>query len=181
MPKILVTGGAGYIGSTTAHLLARRGFDVVIVDDLSRGLRHNAGDLPLHEIDLAETPAIADLLARERVDAVIHFAGFISVGESTAKPELYFANNVGGSLSLFSAMNDAKVKRLVFSSTAAVYGIPGVSPIGEDASIAPVNPYGETKVAIERTLAWLDRYSGLRSIALRYFNACGADPETGLG
>jgi UDP-glucose 4-epimerase len=181
MPKILVTGGAGYIGSTTAHLLSRRGFGVVVVDDLSRGHRHNVGDLPFHQINLSDTAALTDLLTRERVDAVIHFAGYIAVGESTQKPELYFANNVGGTLSLLSAMNDAKIKRLVFSSTAAVYGIPEVSPIPEDAPIAPVNPYGETKVAIERTLAWLDRYSGLRSIALRYFNACGADAETGLG
>jgi UDP-glucose 4-epimerase len=181
MPKILVTGGAGYIGSTTAHLLSRRGFGVVVVDDLSRGHRHNVGDLPFHQINLSDTAALTDLLTRERVDAVIHFAGYIAVGESTQKPELYFANNVGGTLSLLSAMNDAKIKRLVFSSTAAVYGIPEISPIPEDAPIAPVNPYGETKVAIERTLAWLDRYSGLRSIALRYFNACGADAETGLG
>ncbi|HUA20970.1 MAG TPA: UDP-glucose 4-epimerase GalE [Bryobacteraceae bacterium] len=181
MPKILVTGGAGYIGSVTAHLLARRGYDVVIVDDLSRGHQHAVGSLPFHRLNLAETPALADLLAREKVDAVVHFAGYIAVGESTQKPELYFSNNVGGTISLFNAMSLARVKRLVFSSTAAVYGIPDKVPIQEDAPLIPVNPYGETKLMIERTLGWLDRHSGLHSIALRYFNACGSDPESGLG
>ncbi|HTR37447.1 MAG TPA: UDP-glucose 4-epimerase GalE [Bryobacteraceae bacterium] len=181
MPKILVTGGAGYIGSITAHLLARRGYDVVIVDDLSRGHQHTVGSLPFFRLDLAETPALADVLAREHIDAVIHFAGYIAVGESTRDPELYFANNVGASLSLLQAMALARVKRMVFSSTAAVYGIPETVPIREDAPLIPVNPYGETKLMIERTFGWLDRHSGLHSIALRYFNACGSDPESGLG
>ena len=181
MPRILVTGGAGYIGSITAHLLSRRGYEVVVVDDLSRGHEHNLGRHAFHRLNLLETPALADVLARERIDAVVHFAAFIAVGESTQNPELYFSNNVGGSLSLLNAMSLARVKRLVFSSTAAVYGIPETEPIPEDAAIVPVNPYGESKVLVERTLAWLDRYSGLRSIALRYFNACGSDPESGLG
>ncbi len=181
MPKVLVTGGAGYIGSTTAHLLARRGFAVVVVDNLSRGHEHNLGGLPLHKLSLSETAALAELMVRERVDAVVHFAAFIAVGESTQQPELYFSNNVGGTLSLLNAMASANVKRLVFSSTAAVYGLPTVVPIVEDCPISPVNPYGETKVMVEKTLAWLDQYSGLRSIALRYFNACGADPESELG
>ena len=137
MPKILVTGGAGYIGSVTAHLLARRGYDVVIVDDLSRGHQHTVGALPFHRLDLAETPSLTDLLAREHVDAVIHFAGYIAVGESTRDPELYFSNNVGGSLSLLQAMALARVKRMVFSSTAAVYGIPEKVPIREDAATGP--------------------------------------------
>jgi len=181
MPKILVTGGAGYIGSNTAHLLARRGYGVVIVDDLSRGHEHNVGRLPFHKLDLGDTAALTELLANERIDAVIHFAGYISVGESTQKPELYFSNNVGGTLSLLNAMAAAKVKRLVFSSTAAVYGTPEVVPIPEDSPFAPVSPYGESKVAVETMLGWLDRYSGVRSISLRYFNACGADPESELG
>lgn len=181
MPKILVTGGAGYIGSITAHLLARRRYDVVVVDDLSRGHQHNLGRLPFHRLNLSDTSALADLLAREAVDAVIHFAAYIAVGESTQKPELYFSNNVGGTLSLLTAMAQANVKRLVFSSTAAVYGTPQIVPIPEDSPFAPVSPYGESKVMVEKILGWLDPYRGLRSIALRYFNACGSDPESGLG
>ena len=181
MPKILVTGGAGYIGSITAHLLARRGYNVVIVDDLSRGHEDNVGRLPLHKLNLAETSSLTDLLGREAVDAVIHFAAYIAVGESTQKPELYFSNNVGGTLSLLTAMVQANVKRLVFSSTAAVYGTPTVVPILEDSPFAPVSPYGESKVMVEKILGWLDSYRGLRSIVLRYFNACGSDPESGLG
>jgi len=181
MPKILVTGGAGYIGSNTAHLLARRGFDVLVVDDLSRGHAHNVSSIPFRQLNLSGTPALTDLLAQEKADAVIHFAAYIAVGESTQNPELYFSNNVGGTISLLAAMAQAKVKRLVFSSTAAVYGMPEIVPIPEESPFAPVNPYGETKVMIETILRWLDQYSGLRSIALRYFNACGSDPESDLG
>jgi UDP-glucose 4-epimerase len=178
-PKILVTGGAGYIGSITAHHLIERGFEVLVADDLSRGHRHTVPENLLHVIRLQETQALAKLL--EGVDAVIHFAAYISVGESTREPALYFANNVGGSLSLFEAMARANVKRLVFSSTAAVYGDPPKSPIPEDSPFAPVSPYGESKAMVEQILASLDRYRGLRSVVLRYFNACGAEPEANLG
>ncbi len=181
MPKVLVTGGAGYIGSITAHLLARRGYSVVVVDDLSRGHEHNVADLPFHKLNVADTPALSDLLAREAIDAVIHFAAYIAVGESTQKPELYFSNNVGGTLSLLTAMVQTSVRRLVFSSTAAVYGTPQVVPIPEDSPFDAVSPYGESKVMVEKILRWLDPYRGLRSIVLRYFNACGSDPDSGLG
>ena len=181
MPKVLVTGGAGYVGSITAHLLARRGYSVVAVDDLSRGHEHNVADLPFHKLNVADTAALSDVLAREAVDAVIHFAAYIAVGESTQKPELYFSNNVGGTLSLLTAMVQTGVRRLVFSSTAAVYGTPQVVPISEDSPFDPVSPYGESKVMVEKILGWLDPYRGLRSIKLRYFNACGSDPESGLG
>src|SRR5208283_3602498 len=181
MPKILVTGGAGYIGSTTAYVLKQRGFDVVVVDDLSRGYEHNVGAVPFHKLNIADKRGMADLLRSERVDAVIHFAAYISVGESTRQPELYFANNTAGSVALFSAMIEAGVKRLVFSSTAAVYGMPDVIPIPEESPFAPVNPYGESKVMVEKILGWLDQFREFRSIALRYFNACGADPDSGLG
>ncbi len=117
----------------------------------------------------------------ERVDAVVHFAAYIAVGESAREPELYFSNNVGGSLSLLAAMARAGVRRLVFSSTAAVYGNPVNTPIPENAAFAPVSPYGESKTTVERILHQLDQFRGLRSIALRYFNACGAEPEVGLG
>ena len=181
MPKILVTGGAGYIGSVTAHRLKRAGYEVAILDDLSRGHERNIRGLPFYKLNLAQTAAVADVLADEHVDAVIHFAAHSMVGESVRKPELYFLNNEGGTASLLSAMTQANVKRLVFSSTAAVYGNPSTIPIPEDLPFAPVNPYGESKVAVEKMLPWMDRGPGLPSIALRYFNACGADPDLDLG
>jgi UDP-glucose 4-epimerase len=179
MPKILVTGGAGYIGSITTHHLLRRGFEVVVIDDLSRGHRENVAAERLHVLRLQDTDAVARLLAG--VDAVVHFAAYIAVGESTREPELYFSNNVGGSLSLLEAMARAGVRRLVFSSTAAVYGDPEIVPIPETARIAPVSPYGESKAMVEKVLSELDRYRGLCGVALRYFNACGAEPDAGLG
>src|SRR6266478_3489600 len=179
MPKILVTGGAGYIGSVTTHYLLRRGFDVVVIDDLSRGHRGNVAAERLHVLRLQDTDGVTRLLAG--VDAVVHFAAYIAVGESTRDPELYFSNNVGGTVSLLEAMARAGVHRLVFSSTAAVYGDPEKLPIPEDARIAPVNPYGQSKAIVEKILTELDHYRGLRSVALRYFNACGAEPDAGLG
>lgn len=179
MPKILVTGGAGYIGSITALHLLRRGFEVEVIDDLSRGHRENVPPECLHVLRLQDTGEVAKLLAG--VDAVVHFAAFIAVGESTREPELYFSNNVGGTLSLLEAMARAGVRRLVFSSTAAVYGNPEHVPIPEDAPFAPVSPYGQSKAMVEKILGELDRYSGLRSVALRYFNACGAEPQDKLG
>ena len=177
--RILVTGGAGYIGAHTVRLLLKRGYRVTVVDDLSRGYRHNVESPDFHELQVQQTGALADLLAGH--DAVIHFAAYISVGESMQAPELYFANNTAGSLSLFTAMLQAGVKHLVFSSTAAVYGIPHTSPILESFPIAPVNPYGESKVMVETLLKWFDLIHGLRSVCLRYFNASGADPDGGLG
>ena len=181
MPKILVTGGAGYIGSHTVHLLKRHGFDVIVADDLSRGHEHNVKDTPFYRITLLDTDALTDVMLREQCDAVIHFAAYIAVGESTQNPELYFTNNVSGSLSLLTAMGRAGVKRIVFSSTAAVYGTPERVPIVEDFPYAPVSPYGDSKVMVEKILGWLDEYRGVRSICLRYFNACGAEPGSGLG
>lgn len=181
MAKILVTGGAGYIGSNTTQLLLRHGFEVTVVDDLSRGHVHNVRDVPFFQITLADTAALTELLRSGRFDAVVHFAAYIAVGESTKKPELYFANNVGGTLSLLTAMVEAGVNRLVFSSTAAVYGDPETVPIPETARIGPVSPYGDSKVMVEKTLGWMDLFRNFRSVVLRYFNACGADPESNLG
>jgi UDP-glucose-4-epimerase GalE len=179
--RILVTGGAGYIGSHTVNLLLRQGYDVTVVDNLSRGYRHNVPAGPLHVLSTQDTDRLTALLRERQCEAVIHFAAYIAVGESMQKPEMYFENNVGGSTSLLTAMQRASVRYLVFSSTAAVYGIPHASPITEDFPIQPINPYGESKAVVERILHWFDRIHGLRSIALRYFNASGADPEGNLG
>ncbi|MFL6415013.1 MAG: UDP-glucose 4-epimerase GalE [Bryobacteraceae bacterium] len=181
MPTILVTGGAGYIGSHTRYFLEKQGYSVLVVDNLSRGYREAVPPAILQTLDLRETEKLAELISKHRVEAVIHFAAYIAVGESTKDPLLYFENNVGGSLSLLEAMMKAGVKRLVFSSTAAAYGTPVRVPIVEDEPYAPINPYGESKVIVERMLEWLDRYQEFRSIRLRYFNACGAEPEAGLG
>lgn len=181
MTKILVTGGAGYIGSHTVHFLRKRGFDVSVVDDLSRGHEHNVDPGQFHRLNLLATDDLASLMTREKFSAVIHFAAYIAVGESTQKPELYFTNNVSGSISLFTAMERAGIDKLVFSSTAAVYGTPDSVPILEDFPYAPLSPYGDSKIMVERILGWLDEFRGVRSICLRYFNACGSEPGTGLG
>src|SRR6476646_9638916 len=181
MAKILVTGGAGYIGSHTRYFLEKSGHSVVVVDDLSRGFQQAVPAAALRQIDTRDTPKLATLLREEYIADVIHFAAYISVGASTERPELYFSNNVGGALSLLEAMLEAQVRCLVFSSTAAAYGIPAKVPIPENEPYAPINPYGESKVMVEKMLEWLDRYRGFRSIRLRYFNACGAEPESGLG
>jgi UDP-glucose 4-epimerase len=181
MARILVTGGAGYIGSHTRYFLEKSRHSVVVVDDLSRGFEQAVPAGALHRIDTRDTARMTALLRQERIEAVIHFAAYASIAESTARPELYFSNNVCGSLALFEAMLEAQVKCLVFSSTAAAYGIPAKIPIPEDEPYAPINPYGESKVMVEKILEWLDRYREFRSIRLRYFNACGAEPESGLG
>ena len=181
MAKILVTGGAGYIGSHTVYFLRKSGHSVIVVDSLARGHRDAVPPDILRVLDLRDTEQVASLLTEEHIDAVIHFAAYIAVGESTQFPELYFTNNVSGSISLFDAMLRAGVKRVVFSSTAAAYGIPERVPISEDEPFAPINPYGESKVITEKILGWLDRYREFRSIRLRYFNACGAETEAGLG
>ena len=181
MAKILVTGGAGYIGSHTRHFLQQRGHSVVVVDNLERGHRQNVPENILVVLDLRETEKLKRLLEEEKFEAVIHFAAYIAVGESTEVPEKYFSNNVAGSLSLFEAMIAAGVKNVVFSSTAAAYGIPAHDPITENEPYAPINPYGESKVITEKMLFWLGKYRGLNSIRLRYFNACGAEPSAELG
>lgn len=181
MASILVTGGAGYIGSHTTHYLLSLGHDVQVADDLSKGYVHNVPDGRLHRLNLLDGAALDALFSSHSFDAVIHFAAFIAVGESVREPEVYFQNNVAGTLSLLAAMRRHGVRRMVFSSTAAVYGNPDSTPIPEGAPLRPVNPYGESKLMIETTLKWLDQYSGLRYAALRYFNACGAAEEYGVG
>ena len=181
MATILVTGGAGYIGSHTRYFLQKQGYRVIVVDSLERGYKEAVPNDILRVINLQDTEKLRTLLRDEKVDAVIHFAAYIAVGESTKVPDKYFSNNVCGSMSLFEAMLQAGVKKLVFSSTAAAYGTPQRVPITEDQPYAPINPYGESKVMVEKILEWLDKYQEFRSIRLRYFNACGAESEAGLG
>lgn len=175
--RIVVTGGAGYIGSHTVLQLIEHGYDVVVIDDLSHGYRHNVESGQLREVTLRDTAAVQRVLLEQPCAAVVHFAAFISVGESMKDPGMYFENNVAGSLSLFQAMVKAGITKLVFSSTAAVYGMPQSVPIHEDFPYAPVNVYGESKVMVEKILGWFDSIHSLKSVCLRYFNASGADPE----
>lgn len=179
--RILVTGGAGYIGSNTVLRLIDAGYEVVVVDDLSYGHREAVDPSILHVFNLHDTEALVKLLEAEPCHAVIHFAAFTSVGESMKLPEVYFQNNVCASLSLFTAMLRTGVKYVVFSSTAAVYGTPTASPISEDLPYAPINPYGESKVMVEKILGWFDQIHGMRHVCLRYFNASGADPAGRAG
>jgi UDP-glucose-4-epimerase GalE len=175
--SILVTGGAGYIGSHACKVLARAGYRPVVFDNLSRGHREAVRWGPLVEGDLADRARLCAALVEHRVSAVMHFAAYAYVGESVADPALYYRNNLGGTLSLLEAMRETAVGEIVFSSTCATYGIPDTVPIRESAPQRPVNPYGETKLAIERALHWYAEAYGMRWAALRYFNAAGADPE----
>ena len=176
-----MTGGAGYIGSHTVRLLLERGYDVAVVDNLSKGYRQNVPPGLLYEMDVADTRPLTALMRQLKTEAVVHFAAFIAVGESMVEPERYFVNNVSGSLSLAAAMQAAGVKHIVFSSTAAVYGNPHAVPILETFPIHAVNPYGESKVMVETLLGWFDRIHQLTSVCLRYFNAAGSAPDGALG
>jgi UDP-glucose 4-epimerase len=187
--NVLVTGGAGYIGSVIVEALVQQGHTVVVIDSLYKG--HRAAVTPparLYPFDLADRDAIRRLLAEQQIEAVVHMAADSLVGESMQHPTKYFRNNVINSLNLVEAMLAAGVRQLVFSSTAAVYGEPAQVPITEDVPAAPTNVYGESKLAFERMLRWLGEIHGLRWISLRYFNAAGAterlgedhDPETHL-
>jgi UDP-glucose-4-epimerase GalE len=178
---ILVTGGAGYIGSQACKALAKAGYEPITYDNLSRGHREAVRWGPFVEGDLADRTKIAETIRRHGVGAVMHFAAFAYVGESMTKPQLYFHNNVGNTLTLLDAMLEAEVRRIVFSSTCATYGIPEKVPMDEATPQRPINPYGETKLMMERALYWYGAAYGIRSVALRYFNAAGADPDGETG
>lgn len=173
--KILVTGGAGYIGGTVALRLLSAGHTVVIYDNFCHGHRSLVpAGTHLVEGDLADRAKLEQVLAQHAIDGVMHFAALIEAGESMKQPELYFRNNTAATLTLFEAMLATGVKRLVFSSTAAVYGEPKSTPIEETAALAPTNAYGESKLLVEHMLTWLNRIHGLRYASLRYFNVAGA-------
>jgi UDP-glucose 4-epimerase len=187
--RVAVTGGAGYIGSVVVETLISGGHDVLIIDNLCKGHRDTVpAAAPFAEVDLIEQDEVARVLRGFRAGAVIHMAAFSLVGESVGSPGKYYVNNVTAGINLLEAMREAGVPRLVFSSTAAVYGEPAKQPIDEDDPTRPTNPYGETKLALEHALHWYAGAHGLSSISLRYFNAAGAsakngerhDPETHL-
>jgi UDP-glucose 4-epimerase len=178
--KILVTGGAGYIGSHTVAHLIQRGFDVVVYDNLSTGYLKSM-NCPLVIGDLTDTKALDKVFEDYKISAVIHFAGAIIVEESVLNPQKYFLNNVVGSLNLLNAMVRHGVKNIVYSSSAAVYGSPRYVPIDEDHPCQPTNPYGESKLMFENILKWYQSAHDVSSVGLRYFNAAGGSPELGLG
>jgi len=180
-PRILVTGGAGYIGSHTVLELLDAGYDVVVADNLSRGHAELVDPARLRVVDMLDTDGLAGVLSERPCQAVIHFAALIAVGESMKIPETYFLNNTAGSLSLLTAMLRTGVRNIVFSSTAAVYGMPKRVPIPETDPYEPVSAYGESKVMVEKLLRWFDEIHGVRSACLRYFNAAGADPKGRTG
>ncbi len=187
--KVLVTGGAGYIGSVATERLLDAGHEVVVFDNLSRGHRA-AVDARARFVhgDLRHRHDLAALFDADRFDAVMHFAAYALVGESMRRPEIYFENNVGGGWNLIEAMRAHGVPRIIFSSTCATYGRPDRVPIDESLPQRPENPYGESKLMLETMLRWYERLHGFRPVFLRYFNACGAtqrfgedhDPETHL-
>jgi UDP-glucose 4-epimerase len=178
--RVLVTGGAGYVGSVSVEALVAAGHDVLVLDDLSRGHRDALpGGVRLVEGSYGDPAIVGQLLANTPVDAVLHCAARSLVGESVSDPALYYRENVAGGVAFLEVLREAGVRRLVFSSTAAVYGTPASVPIREDAVLAPINPYGETKRTFEGALRWYAAAYGLRSVSLRYFNVAGASGRNG--
>jgi len=181
MMNVLVTGGAGYIGSYTAKLLVKGGYSCTVLDNLDRGHEWAVKWCPLVKMDLSDEKGLVQLFQKNKIETVVHFAAHSCVGESIEKPDLYFKNNVVNTLHLLNAMKTAKVPHIVFSSTAATYGDPIEIPIPETHPQIPVNPYGDSKLFVEKMLHWYDVAYGLKWVALRYFNAAGADLDTEIG
>ena len=181
MDRILVTGGAGYIGSHVVKALGEQGFDVLTYDNLAKGHREAVLHGRLVTGDLADAALLDDLLADFRPQAVMHFAAFIEVGESVRDPLKYYGNNTANTITLLRAMERHGVRNIIFSSTAAVYGIPGPVPITESHPIAPINPYGQAKAFVEKILEDAAGTGAVRFVSLRYFNAAGADPDGRIG
>ncbi|BCU06778.1 UDP-glucose 4-epimerase GalE [Allochromatium tepidum] len=181
MIPVLVTGGAGYIGSHTCKALARAGYRPITLDNLVYGHEWAVRWGPLEIGDISDRTCLDAVIARHRPEAVIHFAAYAYVGESVRDPGRYYRNNVAGTLTLLEAMRDHAIPHIVFSSTCATYGVPDRTPITEDHPQRPINPYGASKLMVERILADFEQAHGLGWIALRYFNAAGADPEGEIG
>ena len=182
MEKILVTGGAGYIGSFMVRCLKEKGFEVIIADNLSQGHIESVKDFDVREIDLAtEKEKLNELFEKEKFSGVVHMAGFIQMGESFANPSKYFQNNLMSALNVMDAMVKNKVSNFILSSSAGVYGNPESLPIKEEDKKEPLNPYGETKYMIEKMLEWYDQAYGLKFISIRYFNAAGAALDGSIG
>jgi UDP-glucose-4-epimerase GalE len=178
---VLVTGGAGYIGSQTCKFLYQSGFQPVTYDNLVYGHRWAVQWGPLIEGDLSNKNLLLQTIKEHNIESVIHFAAYAYVGESVLNPVKYFNNNIVNTLNLLDALRLAEIKQLVFSSTCATYGTPDKNPIDESHPQKPVNPYGESKLFIEKALHWHDVAYDLKSVALRYFNAAGADPDNEIG
>ena len=182
LPPVLVTGGAGYIGSHSVLALADRGVPVCVIDNLTTGFRFAIPDgVPLYEGDIEDSALLARIFAEQRIGAVMHFAGSIIVPESVENPLKYYHNNTAKTRALIAAAVEAQVRHFIFSSTAATYGIPEVSPVTEDSTKAPINPYGMSKLMTEFMLADTARAHALNYCALRYFNVAGADPQARTG
>jgi UDP-arabinose 4-epimerase len=181
MRRVLVTGGAGFIGSHTCKALAAAGIEPITLDNLESGHRDAVRWGPLVVADIADRTAVATTIAQYEPEAVIHFAAYAYVGESVSDPSKYYRNNVAGTIALLDACRSADVRSVVFSSTCATYGAPSVLPIVEATPQQPINPYGRTKLMVEQILADQAEAYGLRYVALRYFNACGADPDGEIG
>ncbi|MER9082591.1 UDP-glucose 4-epimerase GalE [Mesorhizobium sp. M0092] len=179
--KILVTGGAGYIGSQTCKVLALHGFEPVVYDNLSRGNHWAARFGPFELGDVGDRARVRSVLEKHRPSALMHFAAYAYVGESVVNPLLYYRNNIGETISLLETLISFKQMPVVFSSSCATYGVPDWLPISEDHPQRPINPYGYSKLVVEQMLRDLDAAHNLRSVSLRYFNAGGADPEAEIG
>ena len=179
--RVLVTGGAGYIGSIVSHQLTKQGHDVVIYDSFENGYKEAIGGLDVVKGNTKDTKKLVKVIKQKKIEAVMHFAAYIEMGESMIDPHKYIDNNVVGSVGLFEAMIETGVKKLIFSSTAGVYGNPERVPIKEKDRKLPENPYGESKLMVEKILDWYDRIHKLRSITIRYFNAAGATLDGSLG
>ena len=180
--SILVVGGAGYIGSHMVKRLIEQGQEVVVVDNLSTGHRKAVDEKArFYEGGIRNHVFLKGVFDRENIDTVVHFAAFSIVPESMEKPLKYFDNNTAGMVALLEEMRDHDVKRIIFSSTAATYGVPEKSPIEENDRQAPINPYGESKLMMEKIIRWADQAYGIKFVALRYFNVAGAYPDGSIG